>query len=330
MMMDPLTYPAVRIADFNRDGFVGKDELFVAFKTDRLGLNYKPFAARYKMLREVTDHFQTGFTGLTRDEAVFLFAQQKAVFMSTGTWDAKSLQEQARGSFEVGVMDFPLPARDDPYYGDVIEGPLYEKPEAHFPFGITRTSKHPEVALDFLLFLASQRYNEKLNDIIGWIPSVRGTKMDPVLEAFEPHLKGVYGTLDLNLGGETWIKYWQLYSLYQINQLSFEDLVDQFEPFFKEQGEVDYLEQQRDWRRGMHVNEQLIASVRGMGLISEGEDQVSTMVKYRALTTSRQLWPEIDRSRQLRLLEQGPAQDSVGPYEYSEEVLQRVRERLKK
>ena len=330
MMMDPLTYPAVRIADFNRDGYVGKDELFVAFKTDRVSLDYKPFAARYKMLREITDHFQTGFTGLTRDEAVFLFAQQKAVFMSTGTWDARSLQEQAKGSFEVGVMDFPLPTRDDEYYGDVIEGPLYEKPEASFPFGITRASKHPEVALDFLLFLASREYNERLNEIIGWIPSISGTKMDPMLEAFEPHLRGVYGTLDLNLGGETWIKYWQLYSLYQINQLSFEELVEQFEPFYKEQGEKDYMEQQKDWRRGMHVNEQLIASIRGVGFMSEGEEQQSVMVKYRALTTSRQLWPEIDRSRQLRLLEDGPAQGAVGPYEYSEDVLKRVKDRLKK
>ena len=37
--------------------------------------------------------------------------------MTTGTWDARSLQEQAKGQFEVGIMDFPIPAADDPVYG---------------------------------------------------------------------------------------------------------------------------------------------------------------------------------------------------------------------
>ena len=81
------------------------------------------------MLRELTDQFQTGFSGLTRDEAVFLFVQQTAVFMATGTWDARSLQEQSDGQFTVGVMDFPLPDADDPVYGKFVEGPLFEQPQ---------------------------------------------------------------------------------------------------------------------------------------------------------------------------------------------------------
>lgn len=329
MMFDPLTYGAVRRADFNRDGFVGNDELYTAIKTERLGFKFPPFEAKFRMLREVTDHFQTGYTGLTRDEAVFLFAQQKAVFMTTGTWDARSLQKQAEGRFEVGVMDFPMPTQDDPYYGPVIEGRNYEKPGGGFAFGITRTSKNPDLALDFLLFIASQPHNEELNRIIGWIPCILGTGMDPMLEAFSPHLEGIYSAMNVWLGGETATKWVQLYSLYQVNQISYDDLVKEFEPYYKEQGYKDFMEQQRDWRRGMHQNERFLAGIRARALAAGGEEAQSAWVKYRALTTSRQIWAELTRNRQVKLIEEGPDVAAVGPYEYSPEVMKRIRARIK-
>lgn len=330
LMFDPLTYGAIRKADFNRDAFAGNDEFFVAVKSGLLSLHYPPIEAKFKMLREVTDYFQTGYTGLTRDEAVFLFAQQKAVFMTTGTWDARSLQKQAEGTFEVGVMDFPLPAKDDPYYGKIIEGPNYERPGGGFQFGITRTSQHPDIALDFLLFMASKRYNEELNRIIGWIPCIVGTKMDPLLEAFAPHLSGVYGGMNVWLGGETATKWMQVYSLYQVNQISFDDLVRDFEPFYKEFGLKDFLEQQRDWRRGMHQNERFLSSIRAKALASTGDEAESAWVKYRALTTQRQIWSELSHNRQLKLINEGPENAGIGPYEYRPEVLEKVKERIRK
>ncbi len=330
MMFDPLTYGAVRRADFNRDGFVGNDELYVAFKTGRINFKFPAFEARFRMLREVTDHFQTGYTGLTRDEAVFLFAQQKAVFMTTGTWDARSLQQQAEGQFEVGVMDFPLPDKDDPYYGKIVEGPIFETPGTGFRFGITRTSQHPEIALDFMLFMASQKQNEELNKIIGWIPCILGTQMDPFLEAFDPHLEGVYGAMNLWLGGETATKWVQMASLYQVGQISYEDMAAEFEPFYIQNGLKDFMEQQRDWRRGMIQNERFLAGIRAKALAAEGDEATSAWVKYRALTKDRQIWSELSRSRQVKLLEQGPDLTSVGPYEYSPEVLQKVRERVQR
>ncbi|MCX7916083.1 MAG: extracellular solute-binding protein, partial [Verrucomicrobiae bacterium] len=96
-MANPLTFAAVRLVDFDRDGAVGNVELFAGMKTGRIDFDFPPFAARFEMIRQLTSHFQEGFTGLGRDEAVFLFAQQRAVFITTGTWDASSLVEQPRG-----------------------------------------------------------------------------------------------------------------------------------------------------------------------------------------------------------------------------------------
>jgi ABC-type glycerol-3-phosphate transport system substrate-binding protein len=330
MMFDPLTYGAIRRADFNRDGNVGNDELFVAFKTGRMSFDFPPYAAKFKMMREVTDYFQTGYTGLTRDEAVFLFAQQKAVFMTTGTWDARSLQQQAEGQFEVGVMDFPMPTKDDPTYGPVVEGPLFETPGTGFRFGITRTSQHPDIALDFMLFMASKQQNEKLNRIIGWIPCILGTEMDPFLKAFDPHLEGVYGTMNFVLGGESNTKWEQLISLYRVNQISYDDMKDQFSTFYLDVGMKDFMEQQRDWRRGMIQNERFLAGIRAKALAASGDEAVSAWVKYRALTKDRQVWSELNHSRQLELMEKGPDAKAVGPYEHSPAVLEKIKERVKK
>jgi len=328
-MIEHLTYPALRKGDFNRDGFLGNDESYVAVRAGLLGFDFPPYKARFKMLREITTQFQPGFTGLTRDEAVFLFAQQKAVFMTTGTWDARGLQEQARGQFEVGVMDFPLPSRDDPEYGPFIEGPLFEQAYGGFPFAITRTSEHFDVALDFLLFLASKKQNEQLNQIIGWIPSVKGAALDPLLTAFEPHLHGVYKAFNPDLGGESWLRWMQLYSLYQVNQISYEDLAAEYEPFYKKQGYKDFMEQQRDWRRGMHKNEEFLAGIRAMALLKEGDESESYWVKYRSQTAQRQVTPEINRARQMRLIEHGPEHADLGPYEYTPSVRAKVKAHLK-
>ena len=327
MMADPLTYGGLKRVDFNRDGFAGNDETYVAFKSGRVDLRYPPYAAKFKMMWELTEQFQPGYTGLTRDEAVMLFAQQRAVFMTTGTWDARSLQQQAKGRFDIGVMEFPLPTQADPEFGPFMEGRVYERPQNGFPFGVTRTSQHADVAIDFLLFLASKKENERLNQIIGWIPAIRGTQMDPLLKAFEPHLVGVYNALNLQLGGETWIKWMQVYSLFQVRQMTFDGLVAAFEPYYKERGLLDFLEIQKDWRRGMQINEQFLAGIRARALAASNPEGADWL-KYRALTASRMVMPEIDHANQMRLVEKGPAPDAVGPYEYSSNVLARVKARL--
>lgn len=327
-MGDPLTFPLHRVADFNRDAFVGSDELYVAFKAGRLNFDHPAIVAKFRMLRAITEQFQPGFTGLGRDEAVFLFAQQRAVFITTGTWDARGLQEQAEGEFEVGVMDFPMPARDDSEFGAVIEGPIYERPSAGFAFAVTRTCKYPEVAADFLLFLASQRQNEKLNRIIGWIPAIRGADLDPLLRAFEPHLQGVYGCLNLYLGGETWLRWQQQFALFQVQRIDYAGLVASFQPFYLERGLTDFLEQQKDWRRALQGKEQFLAGLRARGMLGEGPARDMAWLRYR-VAVSGGITPEIDHARQMQFVRGEIELPGQAPYEHSPETLARVRERLR-
>lgn len=329
LMFDPLTFGAVAKADLNRDGFVGNDELFVGVRTGRLDFDLPAYSAKFGVMRQVSDHFQTGWTGLGRDEAVFLFAQQNAVFIGAASWDALSLVQQAKGFFEVGLMDFPIPGRDDPEFGAVAMGPCYESTGAGFRFGVTRFSKHPDIAIDFLLFMASQEHNEELNKIIGWIPAILGAESDPLLAAFEPHLEGVYGALPATLGGETSVKWSQVVSAFQVGKMDFDTMAREYSAFYKEKGLADFMEQQRTWRRGMAQAEQFLAGIRAKAIATTGTESDSQWIKYRALTAQRQVWEEVNHSRQMKLIQQGLDPAAAGPYEYSPQVLEKIKARLR-
>lgn len=327
-MSDPLTYGAVRRVDFNRDGAVGNDELFVGFKTGRITFDFAPFEAKFKMLRELTEQFQAGFTGLGRDEAVFLFAQQRAVFITTGTWDVGSLHEQARGVFNVGIMDFPVPSRDDPEFGQVAEGPVYERPSSSFSFVITRTSRHPEAALDFLRFLGSQKGNEEFNRIIGWIPAVSGTHVSPMLQPFNPHLEGIFGCMPITLGGETFIKWQQLFSLFQVNQVSYRDMVDEFLPFYLEYGVQELDEMNRNRYRGLVRDEQLVAGIRAQAMAAPAGEAESRWIKYRLMMTNRLMNRDLNAALLQKTLDEGVVTDAVGSYGFTPALIGQVRARL--
>ncbi|MCX6985989.1 MAG: extracellular solute-binding protein [Lentisphaerae bacterium] len=305
----------------------------VSVKSGLMDLDCRPIEAKYRMVREIADFCQPGFTGLSRDEGVFLFAQKRALFMTTGTWDAMSLVEQAKGNFTVAVMDFPMPTKDDPEYGDVIAGPRYENPGVGFNFAITRTSKNPEVALDFLLFMAAKENNEKLNKIIGWIPATINTETTPLLKDFKPCLEGIYGNFEPNLGGETWIRWLQLASLYQVNpKFTFKELIGEFEPFYKEKGYFDFIEQMKDRNRVIPVNERFLAGVRSQAMLSKKDstEAQSFWVKYRSQTRDRQIFPVIWSSIEMKYAKDGaPFTKGNGPYEYSPELLAKVKARVK-
>jgi raffinose/stachyose/melibiose transport system substrate-binding protein len=324
-MCDLMTNPALELSDFNRDGLVDQNEHYVAFRNGMIGFDFPPYRARFRMFREISDQFQTGYIGLSRDEAVFLFAQKKAVFLPTGTWDARLLEAQARESgFTVGVAEFPLPGTDDPDYGKFVRGPLYERPQTGFPFGITRTSKYPEVAQDFLLFLAAYRQNQKLNDIIGWIPAIKGVEMASILKAFVPHFSGVQGCMNFGIGGNSSIKWMQDYAMFQARKIDYDQLAASFAPYYREHGLEDYQEAQRVWRRGIWSDEQFLSGIRGTALNKTGQESEGAWVKYRALTASRLVFPEIAHAREAKLVTRGPEPGAVGPYIHTPRALARL------
>lgn len=326
---NPLTYDVLRRADLNRDGRANKEELFASIRAGLLDMSYPPVQAKFRVIHQLTKYFQPGFSGLTRDDGVLLFAQQRSVFISAGTWDASSLVEQAKGKFEIGVIDFPFPSKDDPEFGPVVHGKRYDQPREGFLLGVTSRCRNPELAFDFLLYMASRQVNEKFNSHVGWIPAIKGARTTGLLQQFEPNLEGVYSQFDnsnINIGGETFIRWQQLYSLYQVNQIDFDQLRSEFEPFYKRRGERDFLSGQREAYRNIRRNEATLAAVRARALLSGTSAMRQTeWQRYRALLAGRQLNAELWLSRIKAIVDGTTPLSTIPPYEYTPDAMAAIR-----
>jgi hypothetical protein len=249
----------------------------------------------------------------------------------------QSLVQQAEGCFAVGTMNFPLPTTDDPQYGRFVEGPLFESLSSGFPFGITRTSQYPELARDFMLYLMSRDANEKMNKIIGWIPAIRDTQVAPILEPFLPNLEGVTAGFNgntFNLGGETWIRWMQLYSLFQVKKASFDEIATEFMKFYRTRGQIDFKEQQRDWQRSLKAGERFLAGLRMKVLQAvDPADRHTQEIKYANQVMGRQILSEYTWRREAAILadpqksaEFGAA---AGPYEYHTLAVDNLRQQAR-
>ncbi|MEK6793835.1 MAG: extracellular solute-binding protein [Spirochaetota bacterium] len=330
-MFNVMTSKARQIIDFNHDCTVDFTEVFIGFKTKKVSFNYPPYRARFALVSNFTKHCIPGFVGLNRDDGVLLFVQQRGIFLSTGTWDAQMLEEQAKDNgFDVGIMEFPIPSKDDPEYGQFVEGPAFEDPATGFMFGCPTPESAPErrkAAIDFMLFMSSKENNIKLNEMIGWIPCVKGVEGVGILKYFQPHADGVMPGFNVNIGGETTIKWQQMYALYQVGQISYEKLAAEFEPFYLERGLKDYFLVSKNWRRSVIIDEKNLASLRAKAFLAgKGPRKDEYWSKYRYVML-RPVGNTIGTSYTRALMKSAEDKNFTAPdaYEYSDVAKRRLR-----
>jgi raffinose/stachyose/melibiose transport system substrate-binding protein len=196
----PFFMPVGRLVDDNYDGFGDVLESYLGYRRGAWRFDHPAFLAAWRCTNEVASQFQDGWLAAQRDDAVFLFAQQRAVMTATGSWDASSIASQVGDRFRIGVFDFPVPT-DHPAYAPFVRGPMSEAAiGGGLPWSITRQSRHAEVCLDFLRFCTTRANNERLNLAISWLPVVQGSRLSPELEPFRPRLEGFSGGFDYRLG----------------------------------------------------------------------------------------------------------------------------------
>ncbi|MCU0793152.1 MAG: extracellular solute-binding protein [Opitutaceae bacterium] len=148
--------------------------------------------------REVALHMPPGFNQLGREDASFYFTQGRALMITTGSWDGPSFRAQV--NFEIDVFDLPFPDRTHPRYGRNLYGRASEAElGGGLAFGITRSSAHSELALDFLRYLTSHPGNTRFARLSGWLPSVAGVDPGEDIRAFMPRADGYGPGFDITL-----------------------------------------------------------------------------------------------------------------------------------
>ncbi len=176
------------------------DEVALGYVTGQWSAETPAIQSAFGLMYDLGRFLQPGFLSLGRDDALFYFVQQKALMISTGSWDAASLREQA--PFTIGAFKMPLVSRDDPRYSDFMLGPISEATaQVGLAFGLTKQSEHPEAAIDFLRFITSKAGNQLFSENSGWLPSVVGVDIPPIAADFEPLLDGYPVGIEFLLGG---------------------------------------------------------------------------------------------------------------------------------
>jgi ABC-type glycerol-3-phosphate transport system substrate-binding protein len=344
---DMVTPQMVRQVDTNHDGLSTPDEFWVADKCGRVGYDQPQYRARLDMLRQLCECFQTGFAGLQRDDAVLLFAQQKAVFIATGTWDVSGLIEQAKDDygnlrFHYGLSDFPIPSKNDPKWGQYVEGRHYDSPIAGAIFGITRTSRHQDVAMDFLLYIASQKGNAEFNKYFHWMPAIKGAEAPKDLQGFAPHFDGVQILDNTIIGGDTWTAWSQETSDFRTNdKITPETLIANLQKRFRNDCDKDWVENQiQGRRRGLITTDGILTSMRRRALEAENllaqttdlkakeaaaRQVQSEWIKYRVLSTTQEINQDVITARQLALYKSRWVPENLGLTTYTPAAIENIR-----
>ncbi len=218
-----------------------------ALFTGALTLRDPSIQAGLRLVREVGQHFQPGFLAADRDEAMFYFLQQRALMLVTGSWDYQSIASEAR--FETGVQAIPLPGPDHPDYGRFIRGQTSEADMSfRGAFALTKRSRQPEAAVDFLRYLTSLNAHAKFSARSGWVPAVRGVTPSPAVAPFYPRLDGFPRGFAWTVGVET-NRLWQNYAyLLFASEDGVERLTATVEPLLRQALIGDELKERRESR----------------------------------------------------------------------------------
>ena len=206
----PFTAALEAELDLDLDGVITDWEGYTAFVEGKVSYAHPNIRAFYECTRVLSDQFNPGFMSMGREDSTFMFIQQNAVMVCTGSWDSMSLFAQAE--FDVGVFGFPLPAPGE-RWGELVAGRLNEATTAGSGlYGICKQSRHAEKAIDFLRFLTSRKQNEAFSRGASWLPVTVGARPSEPMVPFMPDPIGFasgcrlsYGSLSGTvLGGQEW------------------------------------------------------------------------------------------------------------------------------
>jgi ABC-type sugar transport system, periplasmic component len=146
-------------------------------------------ASGLTMMREIAGYTTTGFLQLQRDDSLFQFAQGRALFLPTGSWDADTIL--AGVPFPMAILPVPLPTTDDGVRGSLTLGPISDLSETPGnAVGVARSSRHPEIAVDFLRYLTSQPVSRRVMQDSNRLSSILGVAPPESIAGFAPRLHG--------------------------------------------------------------------------------------------------------------------------------------------
>ena len=164
-------------------------ELYLSYLNHQWSLDHPGIRGGADLMRLMGREMAPGFMQLKREQAVFYFAQGRALMFMGWSSDATGISRQV--TFPVRAFRNPAPEPGETGFGANMMGPNAEGALSTYgSLGIPRSSPHPEVALDFLRFLTSQPEDRKFARISGSLPVIIGIEPEGFARDLMPDGRG--------------------------------------------------------------------------------------------------------------------------------------------
>lgn len=143
--------------------------------------------AAVDITKEIGKYFCEGFMSTDLEQTKFLFFAGKVGFFPEGSWNAYSIVKNT--PFEVAIMEIPVIGKDSKYSKYFIGRPTEQGLNVGGQFGIPKTSKNFDLAMEFLQFTTSWKINQMINvDYCKWLPAVKKAEYKGILKYCEPQI----------------------------------------------------------------------------------------------------------------------------------------------
>ena len=173
--------------------------LYLGYVCGEWTLDHPGIRGAAELMSLVCREMPPGFLQFHRDDALFYFAQGRALMLLAFSQDATGIRRQV--NFPFGVFRDPSPQPGKTGFGANLLGPSADEVlNVYGGFGIVRSSPHPELALDFLRFLTSQAEDRKFARLSGTLPVIVGIEPEGFMKNFAPDSHGYPPGPTLSLG----------------------------------------------------------------------------------------------------------------------------------
>jgi hypothetical protein len=167
--------------------------------------DYPAIVSGYHLLRDVGRYFQPGFLQHGREDAQFLFGQERALMVSVTSTEAGAFTAAIGGRFDIGVIAVPAPHRDHPVYGEFVLGRQTEanaSSDTLLSLVSFASANAHEAALDLVHYLTSLDGNTRFATVAELVPSVLTAEPAEAARPFVPRVAGYPPSYEptLNLG----------------------------------------------------------------------------------------------------------------------------------
>jgi raffinose/stachyose/melibiose transport system substrate-binding protein len=247
--------------DMDYDGNATAFETYFGMRRNLWNFHSDALIQSAHCMMDIASYFPTGWLAAERDDALFMFAQQRAIMIASGSWDAQSIIDQTKAHFDIGAFPFPMPV-DHPIYGKYVKGPVSEAAaRGGIPWAINKKTPYADICIDFLQYCTTRKNNERFNTRITWLPVIRGARLaNEKLKAFKPIVHGYAATFDYKISTAVALlssgNKWSIYA----GQMTPKENADALQAMYDRTAEDGYLRKLDELRRNNRNLERVVAA----------------------------------------------------------------------